>query len=267
MPHYDGRGFKIHYVEEGDGPAIVFAHGFLFDHTMFAAQFEDLPDRYRCIAWDLRGHGRSDLPDAPWSLQDMVADLIKFIEDTNAAPCHLVGMSLGGMTAVRVALQRQDLLRSLVMIDSTADAEDPGVAEAYSAYQARAHREDGVSEEFARETMPIFFTQTFIDENPDVIDIQVDREMNTPTITVVEGLRALIQRDSVVDQLPLIRMPALAIHGELDAAVPIARAEEFVSGVAGAELVRVLDAGHTTPIETPDVVNEALAGFFASVTR
>ncbi len=267
MPHFDGRGFKIHYVEEGHGPSVVFAHGFLFDHTMFAAQFEELPDKYRCLAWDMRGHGRSECPDGPWSMQDLVVDLISFIDGTNAAPCHLIGFSIGGMAAVRVALQREDLVRSLVLIDSSADAEDPGAAEAFTGYQARADREDGINEEFAREVMPFFFALPFIEANPDVMDIQVDRETKTPRTTVVEGLRALIHRDSVIDRLPHLRMPALAIHGEDDLAAPIAHGEDFANGVAEAELVRIPNAGHTTPMETPDVVNEALSGFLTGVKR
>jgi 3-oxoadipate enol-lactonase len=267
MPHFDGRGFKIHYVEEGHGPSVVFAHGFLFDHTMFAAQFEELPDNYRCIAWDMRGHGRSECPDGPWSMQDLVVDLISFIEGTNAAPCHLVGMSIGGMIAVRVALQRSDLVRSLVLINSTADAEDPGVAEVYAAYRAQIEREDGVGDELAQISIPIFFGQRYIDAEPEAIEIQLERERNTPTVAAAEGLRALVHRDSVVDRLQEIRLPALVIHGELDAAVPIARAEEFANGVSGAELVRIPNTGHTTPMEAPDVVNEALGGFLAGVKR
>jgi pimeloyl-ACP methyl ester carboxylesterase len=267
MPFSTARGFKTHYVEEGHGPAVVFVHGFLFDHTMFAAQFEDLPERYRCIARDMRGHGRSECPDGPWSMQDLVVDLIRFIEDVDAAPCHLVGFSIGGMAAVRLALQREDLVRSLVMIDSTAGAEDPGVAEAYAAYQARVDREDGITEDFARETMGFFFSQSFMEANPELIDIQVDRETKAPTTGVVEGLRVLIDRDSVVDRLGDIRVPALAVHGEADLTIPMTSAEAFVAGVAGAELIRVPNAGHTTPLEAPDVVNEALNGFLGRVKR
>jgi 3-oxoadipate enol-lactonase len=267
MPHFDGRGFKIHYVEEGHGPSVVFAHGCLFDHTMFAAQFEELPEKYRCLAWDMRGHGRSECPDGPWSMQDLVVDLIAFIEGTSAAPCHLVGFSFGGMVAVRLALQREDLVRSLVLIDSTTDVEDPSVAEVYTGYRGRIESEGEIDDEIVDISIPIFFSQSYIDAEPETIEIQKDREKNAPTVGAAEGLRVLINRDSVVDRLQEIRLPALAIHGELDAAIPIARAEEFAAGVAGAELVRVPHAGHTTPMETPDVVNEALSGFLVGVTR
>jgi pimeloyl-ACP methyl ester carboxylesterase len=267
MPTFDGRGFNIHYVEEGRGPSVVFAHGFLFDHTMFAAQFEELPEKYRCLALDMRGHGRSECPDGPWSMQDLVVDLVSFIEGTNSAPCHLVGFSLGGMIAVRVALQREDLVRSLVVIDSTADAEDPAVAEVYDGYRAQIEREDGIGDELAQVAIALYFSRQYIDAAPEAIQIQVDREKNAPTVGAAESLRLLVNRDSIVDRLSEIPVPTLAIHGELDATIPIARAEEFVAGVPGADLARVPGAGHSTPIEAPDVVNEALAGFFASVTR
>ena len=267
MATFNERGFKIHYVEEGKGPAIVFAHGFCMDHTMYAAQFEDLPDTYRCFAWDMRGHGRSECPPGPWTMQDLVVDLISFIESVNAWPCHLVGMSIGGMIGVRLAIQREDLVRSLVLIDTSADSEPAEVAEVYRGFQETIASNDGIPEELARGTLPIFYGAKFSEEHPEVLDIHVDRETEMPTTALVQGLDALLGRDSVVDRLGEIRVPTLVIHGEADQAIPIARGEELAAHVPGAELIRVPDAGHTTPIEAPDVVNEALAGFFARVKR
>jgi 3-oxoadipate enol-lactonase len=267
MAHFDRRGFKMHYVEEGDGPAVVFAHGFCMDHTMFAAQFEDLPSTYRCMAWDMRGHGRSECPPGPWSIQELVVDLVRFIEETNAAPCHLVGMSIGGMSAVRLAIQREDLLRSLVLIDADAAGAAPDTAELYRGFQDTVATDDGISEELARGTLSIFYGERFIAEQPDAVEIHVDRVMKLRPTAVIEGLRTLIDRPSVVDRLGEVRVPTLVIHGELDAALPIAKAEESASGITGAELIRVPDAGHTTPLETPDIVNEALAGFLGRVKR
>ncbi len=267
MPTYSGRGFKIHYVEEGNGPSVVFAHGFCMDHTMYLSQFEDLPDSYRCLAWDMRGHKGSECPPGPWSMQDLVVDLIGFIEDTNAAPCHLVGMSIGGMIAVRLAIQREDLVRSLVLIDTSADSEPDDVAEVYRGFQQTIADNDGITDELARGTLPIFYGPMFMDEHPDVLAIHVDREMKMPATALVEGLNALLGRETVVDRLGAIRVPTLVIHGEVDQAIPIDKAVELADGIPGAELIRVPDAGHTTPLEAPDVVNEALAGFFARVKR
>lgn len=257
-----GRGHKIHYVEEGQGGPVVFAHGFVMDHTMFAAQFEELPRTHRCIAWDMRGHGHSDTPDGPWSMADLVADLEGFIEEVAVPPCDLVGMSLGGMTAVRVALQRPDLVRSLVLVDSSADGVDPGSEPMYRDFQAQVEH-DGLKEDLARSTLPIFYAQSFIDANPDVMDYHVDRVTSMPAKAVYEGLRVLIERGSVTDRLGELKMPALFIHGELDAALPVSGAEKESALVPGSKLVKIPGAGHSTPIEAPDAVNEALASFFS----
>lgn len=267
MATFNGRGFKIHYVEEGKGPAVVFAHGFVMDHTMYAAQFEELPDTYRCLAWDMRGHGRSECPAGPWTMQDLVTDLIAFIEGVNARPCHLVGMSIGGMIAVRLAIQREDLVRSLVLIDTSADAEPEDVALVYRGFQEQIVTNDGLPDELAEGTLPIFYGPAYMEANPEALKFHVEREQDMPTTALVQGLEALLGRDSVVDRLGEIRVPTLVIHGEVDQAIGIERAEELADGIPGAELIRVPDAGHTTPLEAPDVVNEALGGFFARVKR
>jgi pimeloyl-ACP methyl ester carboxylesterase len=267
MPRYDGRNFKINFIEQGKGPVVVFMHGFVMDHTMYAAQFEDLPDTYRCIAWDMRGHGRSECPPGPWTLQDLVTDLIAFIEGMNARPCHLVGMSIGGMIAVRLAIQREDLVRSLVLVDTTADAEPEEVAAVYRGFQEQIVENDGIPDELATGTLPILYGPAFMEANPEALKFHVEREQDMPTTALVQGLEAIIGRDSVVDRLGEIRVPTLVIHGEVDAAIPIAKGEELAAGIPGAELIRVPDAGHSTPLEAPDVVNEALAGFFARVKR
>jgi pimeloyl-ACP methyl ester carboxylesterase len=267
MPTFNGRGFKIHYVEEGKGPAVVFAHGFCMDHTMYAAQFEDLPDSYRCTAWDMRGHGRSECPPGPWTMQDLVVDLIAFIEGVNARPCHLVGMSIGGMIGMRVAMQREDLVRSLVLIDTTAGVYPDDLVSVYRGFQEQIAENDGIPDELAEGTLPIFYGPTYMDANPEALKFHIEREQAMPATALVQGLEALIGRDSLIERLGEIRVPTLVIHGEVDQALDVTDGEALAEGIPGADLIRVPDAGHTTPLETPDVVNEALAGFFARVKR
>src|SRR5436309_15816077 len=125
MADFRGKRLKTHYVEQGEGDAVLFVHGFVMDHTMYEAQFEELPDRYRCIAIDLRGHGHTECPDGPWSMQDSVDDVVELIDGLGIAACHLAGMSWGGMIAVRIAVQRPELLRSVILIDTSADEETP----------------------------------------------------------------------------------------------------------------------------------------------
>jgi pimeloyl-ACP methyl ester carboxylesterase len=262
VPDFKGRGFKIHYVEQGAGAPVVFAHGYDMDHTMFAAQFEDLPDHHRCIAWDMRGHGRSDCPPGPWALQDLVDDMTAFLEGVDAVPCHLVGMSVGGMIAVRVAVQCPELVRSLILIDTSADAEDPERAVLYTGFQD-AIAAEGITDELLQAGLPILFGERYRSTQEEAMEFHVDRIKSMKIEAAVEGLRSFIGRDSVLDRLGEIKVPVLVIHGEEDVAQPMAEAEKVVERIPGAELVRIPGAGHTTPLEAPDAVNDALSSFLA----
>jgi 3-oxoadipate enol-lactonase len=261
MSDFKGRGFKLHYVEQGKGTPAVFLHGIVMDHTMYAAQFEELPHQYRCLAMDSRGHGRSDVPDGRWSMQDCVDDAVAFIEGMDAGPCHLVGMSWGGMTAVPLALQRADLVRSLTLIDTSADAEDSGAAELYRGFIQQLDA-DGVSDELIEISKPLLYGERYRADEA-AMAVHDDRMGSMNPDAIIEALRAIIGRDSQLALLPTINVPALVIVGEEDVSTPVSEAEKISNGIPGAELVKISGAGHSTPLEAPDAVNEALARFLA----
>jgi pimeloyl-ACP methyl ester carboxylesterase len=264
MAEFKGRGFKIHYVEEGEGEPIVFLHGLGLDHTMFVAQFEDLPDSYRCIALDLRGHGHTASPDGRWTISDLAADVIAFIEDVDAAPCHLVGMSWGGMVAMQVAIDRPDLVRSLVLIDTSASAMAEGSVAAFRQL-IETVEERGVTRETSDLLIPLTFGERYRAENEEGVAAQRSRLHDIDKHGFAEAMRSLSERPPLTDRLGSIAVPTLVIHGEQDAAMPISEGEALASTISGAELVRVPGAGHATPIEAPDDVNAALVRFFARV--
>ena len=118
------NGTKLAYVERGRGAeTVVFSHSFLVDHRHFDAQIEALSDRYRIIAFDHREHGQSALSGTDYSMDDLVADAAGLIEAVGAAPCHFVGLSSGGFVGLRLALRSPHLLRSLVLMDTSAESE------------------------------------------------------------------------------------------------------------------------------------------------
>jgi pimeloyl-ACP methyl ester carboxylesterase len=267
--HFDGRGFKLHYVEQGEGQPVVFAHGFLMDHTMFAPQFEDTPDTHRCIAWDMRGHASSECPPAPWTMQDIVDDWIAFVESVaHGQPAHLVGMSIGGMVSLRLALQRPELVRSLTLINTHAGGEEEDRIDMYRAYQQAVRDLEGerIPDELAAASLPLLFGPRYLENEVDALKVHVARAMDMDHTAIIEGLEALMTRDSVVDRLGEITVPALVIHGSEDNSIPVARAQTIADGITGAELHILEGYGHTTPLEAPDQVNDLLIGFLRRVS-
>ena len=118
MPVAEVNGQSINYVDSGgDGPAIIWSHGFLMDHTMFDAQVEALSGDYRCIAWDERGFGATPAT-APFTYWDMADDAVALLDHLGVDQAVFAGMSQGGFISLRAALAHPDRVRGLVLIDT-----------------------------------------------------------------------------------------------------------------------------------------------------
>jgi 3-oxoadipate enol-lactonase len=132
MATIQANGVNLYYEEHGTGKeTIVFSHGFLMNHAMYQAQIEALAPYYRCIAYDHRGHGRSEVTQSGYEIDNLTADAAAFIEALGVAPCHFVGMSTGGFIGLRLGIRQPELLRSLTLIDTSADAETPNQMRQY----------------------------------------------------------------------------------------------------------------------------------------
>src|SRR5512143_349147 len=126
MPQASVNGVTLDYDEQGQGgAAVVFAHGLLWCRAMWRSQMAALAVRYRCFAYDLRGHGRSETTRTGYDVDNFAEDAAALIRELGGAPCHFVGHSLGGFIGLRLALRHPELLRSLVLVDSSAEPEPP----------------------------------------------------------------------------------------------------------------------------------------------
>lgn len=115
------NGAEIHCEEDGKGrETIVFAHGLLFSGRMFESQVMALKGRYRCVTFDFRGQGRSEVTASGYDMDTLAEDAAGLIEALGCAPCHFVGLSMGGFVGMRLAARRPALLKSLVLLETTA---------------------------------------------------------------------------------------------------------------------------------------------------
>ncbi|HEV3295862.1 MAG TPA: alpha/beta hydrolase [Streptosporangiaceae bacterium] len=131
MPVAAANGIEINYTDSGgQGPAVVFSHGYLMDHTMFDQQVTALAPQYRVITWDQRGHGGTRATGA-FTYWDSAADVLALLDQLGVERAVLAGMSQGGFLSLRAALTAPDRVRALVLIDSQAGLEDPANAAGY----------------------------------------------------------------------------------------------------------------------------------------
>lgn len=256
----------LHVVDSGDGSeVVVFAHGLLISGVMFDPQVAALNRQYRCVVYDHRGQGRSAVPKRGYDMQTLTDDAVSLIETLGVGPCHFVGLSLGGAVGLRLAIQRPDLLRSLTLIATNADAEPKESRARYRKLNFVA-RWFGLKAAVGR-VMPIVYGQSFLNDparakERNFWSRQIAAGDRTGTTRSVAGV---LERESVFADLGAIRTPTLVITGGEDVAVPPEGSERMQKAIPGSKLVRIPNAGHSATLEEPDVVNAAIKEFLKSI--
>ena len=264
MPEISVNGASIYYKDMGSSPeTIVFSHSYLVDSYHFFPQIQVLKDKYRCLAYDHRGHGQSEVTNDGYDMENLYADALGFIEGLGCAPCHFVGLSTGGFIGLRLAIRRPDLLKSLILMDTSADAEPEENLRQYKlllfivrwfGYKPVAGR-----------VMPLFFGKKFLNDpaRQDQVKEWRQRLMANDRKAMVKFGQGIFAREGVYDQLGQIKIPTLMVVGEEDVPTPQAKAERIAQGIPGARLVSIPDAGHLCTVDEPATVTKDIETFLA----
>jgi pimeloyl-ACP methyl ester carboxylesterase len=268
MPHLTSNGVSFFYEDTGGpDPAIVFSHGLLMSSRMFAHQMASLRGRFRCIAYDHRGQGRSSDPGGrSHDMDTCYRDAVAVIEGLDARPCHFVGLSMGGFVGMRLAIHRPDLLYSLSLLETSAETEP---AENVPRYRLLARVAQTLGTRWvADRVMPILFGRTFMTD-PARADERAAwrREIASRPRSIVRAVRGVIERDGVFDAISAIRVPTLVVVGEEDVATPPPKARRIHEQIAGSRLARIPAAGHSSTVEQPEALTQVLSDFFASLPQ
>lgn len=259
------RGARLHVEDTGEGAAdgvrevVLLSHGLLWNTNLFSPQVAALRCRYRCIAWDHRGQGRSEVPvdGDEITIEEVTADAIELIEQLDVAPCHFVGLSMGGFVGTRIASRRPELVRSLVLIDTTAEPEDPANVNRYRVLNLLA-RTIGVKAVLSR-VVPIMAGATVL-QDPTLADrrTHILDNLGANSRSIYKAVNGVVRREGNVDELAAISCPVTILHGEEDAAISQERASCLVDGIPQATWVDVPKAGHSSTVENPDFVTAAI---------
>lgn len=267
MPTVESQGTEIHYVERGAGEqTVVLAHSYLVDHRQFEGQIAALEKSYRVIAYDHRDHGNSSRASTQYALDDLVNDALTVIGHTSAQPCHFVGLSTGGFVGLRLALHHRELLRSLVLMDTSAQAEPLYKRMKYQA-MFLALRALGTSPVLGT-AMRAMFGRTPRNDPDRAATLRVWRERikaNDPAALIRFG-NAIFARDNVLSQLNNLDIPTLITVGEEDAALPLPLSQHMTQAIQGARLEVIAKSGHLNTIESPAAVNAVLVPFIESAS-
>jgi pimeloyl-ACP methyl ester carboxylesterase len=261
MPFAHINGVDIRYEDSGgDGPPILFSHGFLMDHTMFDAQVADLARDHRCIRWDERAFGDTRAT-GDFTYWDSAADAIGLLDHLGIDSAVFVGMSQGGFLSLRAALTAPDRVRAIVLIDSAADTDD---AQTLEGYNGMLHVFGHGSEDERAAVFEVVAGLILGDE--DLAKEWIPRWTEIDRDQLTTAGRALLGRDDITDRIGDISCPILAIQGSADQAITMDRVEALAALATDHRgIVPIEGAAHAPNMTNPDEVNAALRAFLTSL--
>jgi 3-oxoadipate enol-lactonase / 4-carboxymuconolactone decarboxylase len=261
MPLMTVRGAALFYDLTGpeEAPVVAFSNSLGTTLEMWDAQVRALAGRYRCLRYDTRGHGRSVVTDAPFSIADLADDLADLLDGLRIDRVHLVGLSLGGMTAQSFAARHPGRLESLMLVATSAFLPTKEMW-AERAATVRAHGMGSIVEA----VMARWFTPDTVAVQPDVVSPVRDRFLQIDPQGYAAACEAIANMD-LRGEISAIRAPTLVVAGEDDPATPLEMSEEIASLIPGAELIVIPEAAHLIAVEQPDAMSAALQSFIERI--
>ncbi|UOY02235.1 3-oxoadipate enol-lactonase [Blastococcus sp. PRF04-17] len=232
-------------------PVVVLSNSLGADRGMWDPQVPPLAERYRVVTYDNRGHGSSPAPAGPYSLDDLVDDVVALLATVGAERAHFVGLSIGGMIGMRLAAREPQVVDRLALLCTSAKPEPQGFLD-----RAAAVRSGGTGP-IAPAVVSRWLTPGFAAGHPDL----VARLEGMIAGCEDEGYAACAEVVAAVDlrdDLPRISAPTLVISGAEDPALPPEHQRLIADGIAGAELRTVSPAAHLANLERPLEVTGAL---------
>ena len=262
MPIADLGDFRLFYKDLGDGEPIVWLHGFTLDHRMWRPQADFFASRYRLILPDARGHGRSDATPTGYSRADRVEDILRLADKLKIERFHLIGLSMGGSTAIGCALKHQERLRSLALIST-------GVA-GYGAGK-KLDRLDAIGREKGAGAAKAKWMDWALAwyRNPDRVEIGAFmKEMIEQYSGAVwaDPRRGKYPREYDLERIHTIAVPTLLVAGQLDRMF-VSLAKQVHKLIAQSTLHLYPETGHMVNLERPQRLNADLKVFLEGVGR
>lgn len=263
------NGSLMHYIDVGvsTAPPVVFIHGFPFSHKMWVfpgGQTEALSASHRVIAYDVRGHGESEVGDGHYTIELFVDDLIALLDHLNLGKAVLVGLSMGGYIALRAAERNPERVRALVLCDTKSEA-DSNEAKIKRAASIKGIKTNG-PRVFAQNFVANVFTADSFNARPEAIKMIQSVIERTAPLSLCGTTLALAARTDTTASLPSFEQPTLIMVGEHDALTPPSASQAMKEKIPNSELFIIPNAAHMSNLENPEEFNKYLAAFLQKLS-
>jgi pimeloyl-ACP methyl ester carboxylesterase len=266
MPNVRANGIDLYYEEHGSGEPLLLIMGWGGNATTWKPQIPGLAERFRVIAFDNRGVGRSSAPQGPYTIGELALDAVHLLDALEIERAHVFGISMGGMVAQELALAHPDRAGALVLGCTWAGGEGAvgraELEEKIAAFKQMDGQSGGPSLEWFSDFLRLLWTDEALTKAGEYLQDFVFSVIRFPPTT--HGLRA--QADAVAahdayGRLPEIRHPTLVVTGSDDSLIDAANSEVLAERIPNAELRVFVGLRHAFHLERPDLVNPQVARF------
>jgi len=252
---------SINYEVAGSGKTLVLIHGLGGNAQSWETIVPLFSGYYRVLTWDVRGHGQSDKPGGSYSTELFASDLAALLRTLGIGNAFVLGHSMGGVIALRFALDFPDLCHALIVSSSAAEVNP----------QATKYWQDLASTVLERgmEAVPFdaarIFSKGFIERNPEVVEeFARNRPVNDPSCYARAALA--ISAYNYNEELGRIRCPTLIIVGDQDVTTPPGGSVRMSRLIPDSKLIIFKGCGHVSYVEQPEVFSQAVLDFLVGIS-
>ncbi len=255
------NGAAIFCAEAGrkSSPAVTFIHGFPFSHRMWEPQLDATAQEFHAIAFDLRGHGESEIGDGQYTIEMHVDDLLGLLDHLDVRKTAVVGLSMGGYIALRALERNPDRFSAAVFCDTRSEADSNESKLKRAAVIASVKRTGSAA--YAESMVKDLLSPETFETNPAAVHLIRGIIAATPPLSIAGTSLALASRTDTTASLGRIRVPVLLMGGERDVLTPPSVLRSMHEHIPGSEFFIVPHAGHVSNLENPVFFNEKLLAF------
>lgn len=255
------NGINLHYADHGDksAPAVVFSNSLGTDYRLWDKIIDLLPSRLRVVRYDKRGHGLSSCPPYPYYMDNLVDDATALLDHLEIRDCLFVGLSIGGLIAQGLMLNRPELIRGAVLSNTGAKI---GFKSMWEDRIKKAR--DNNLEEMAPAIIERWLSESFRNSQSEATLGWQTMLCRTPSEGYAGCSHAIMETD-FSNLVPSVDKPVWAIAGSEDGATPPELVRNTADLIPGCEYYEIKDAAHLTCVEKPQEYVNILNGIIKSV--
>ncbi|MBI5064348.1 MAG: alpha/beta fold hydrolase [Desulfatitalea sp.] len=267
MPEAIVKNQRIYYESHGQGYPLVLIRGLGSNADHWYAQLPEFSKHFRVVVFDNRGIARSGDPGGDFSIQDMADDTVGLLDALAIPQTHVLGVSMGGMIAQRIALDHPRRVRGLVLVVSHGGGAHQEPPSAEIARLVGEMVTVGTPESRIK-ALPAFFDPETLKTNLACAQTYAAVSLKYPAdAKILSRQFKAIQAFDLYDRLPAIQAPTLVVASTGDVLIPPGNSEILAARIPDARLVAIPGGGHQILVEQPQACNQAVIDFLKTLAQ